>query len=61
MVMFNSKLEKKLYKRHWEGSVFGIGKGPVAKLGKTGTDWERVCLPDSAKEGKKNAVVRGTF
>ena len=38
---------------HWEGSVFGIGKGPVAKFGKTGTNWERVRLPDPAKEGKK--------
>ena len=38
---------------HWEGSIPVIWKGPVAELGKTGTDWERVCLPDSAKEGKK--------
>ena len=40
MNVFYSKLGKILYKRHWEGSGFGIGKGPVAKLGKTGTDWE---------------------
>lgn len=53
--LFLMKLGKMLLRRHWKGSVPGIGKGPVAKLGKTGTDWERVRLPDSAKEGKKTA------
>ena len=42
---------------NWEKYYISvIGKGPVAKLGKTGTDWEWVCLPDPAKEGKKTLV-----
>ena len=43
--MFDSKLGKNY--------ISVIGKGPVAKLGKTGTDWEWVRLSDPAKEGKK--------
>jgi len=42
---------------NWEKYYISvIGKGPVAKLGRTSTDWERVQLPDPAKEGKKMLV-----
>jgi len=44
-----------------EGFIYvaRIGKGPVAELERTSTDWEWVHLPDQTKEGKKPAVPNG--